>query len=222
MAKILTSERPVTLVGGGPLDAPELRDSVARAPCIAAADGGAGHVLAADLMPEAVIGDLDSLAPGDAARLPAGRLHHIAEQDSTDFQKCLSRIAAPLVIGVGFSGGRLDHSLAALVALIHAPVPCLLLGAQDVAMHAGAGIALDLPVGARLSVFPMAPVMGRSEGIEWPLDGLRLSPAGRIGTSNRVTGPVRLAFDAPGTIILLERSALDAAIAAVAFSSSGR
>ena len=39
---------------------------------------------------------------GDAARaaIPAERLHRIAEQDSTDFEKCLRNIRAPLVVGI--------------------------------------------------------------------------------------------------------------------------
>ena len=55
-----------------------------------------------------------------AARVavPPERLHPIPEQDSTDFDKCLRHIAAPLVLGVGFLGGRVDHELAAFSTLV--------------------------------------------------------------------------------------------------------
>lgn len=169
--------------------------------------------LAAGRVPEAVIGDLDSLDPGDRVWLPDAAIHRVAEQDSTDFVKCLARIAAPLVVGLGFLGARLDHTLAALNALARHDGACLLVGSEDVAFHVAGRVALDLAPGSRLSIFPMAPVTGRSRGLEWPIDGLTLAPAGRIGTSNRVTGPVEIAFDGPGAVIIVPLAARDAALA---------
>jgi thiamine pyrophosphokinase len=59
----------------------------------------------------------------------------------------------------------------------------------------------------------MAPVTGRSQGLEWPITGLHFTPAGQIGTSNRVVGAsVTLEFDAPGMLVILPRRRLDAAI----------
>ena len=55
---------------------------------------------------------------------------------------------------------------------------------------------------------PMAPVSGTSRGLEWPIDGLALSPTGRIGTSNRAcAAEVEIATDGPGLLCLLEPSA---------------
>lgn len=122
-----------------------------------------------------------------------------------------------MILGVGFLGARLDHQLAALHTLVaYTQQPCVLLGAHDLAFAAPPEIALDLATGSRLSLFPLAPVTGRSEGLEWPIDGLAFTPSGRIGTSNRVTGPVRLAFDAPGMIVLTPPEALDAVLAGFA------
>jgi thiamine pyrophosphokinase len=39
--------------------------------------------------PEAVIGDFDSIRPAARTALPPDRLHPIAEQDTTDFDKAL-------------------------------------------------------------------------------------------------------------------------------------
>ena len=38
---------------------------------------------------------------------------HLVDQDTTDFDKALRHIKAPVVIGAGFSGARTDHALAA-------------------------------------------------------------------------------------------------------------
>ena len=55
----------------------------------------------------------------------------------------------------------------------------------------------------------MAPARGRSSGLRWPIDGIGFSPSGRIGTSNEVTGPVTLAFDGPGMLVITPREALE-------------
>ena len=193
-----------------------LNRALRLAPILVAADGAAGRALALGHLPRAVIGDLNSLDGADRARIPADRLFRLAEQDTTDFDKCLRSIRAPLVIGVGFSGARLDHELAAYAGLLPAGrPPCILVGAVDLCFHAPRVLALDLPTGMRLSLMPLMPVTGRSEGLRWPIAGLGFRPDGRLGTSNEVTGPVRLGFDGPGMLVILPREALAAAAAAL-------
>lgn len=189
------------------------------APCIVAADGGADRALAAGFNPEAIIGDLDSLSARARGSIRPERLHPIAEQDSTDFEKALTRLDAPFVLGLGFSGPRIDHSLAVWNTLVRvAAPPCLVLGGADVVFAAPAGrrLALDLREGTRLSLFPMARVAGASQGLRWPIKGLAFAPDGRIGTSNRVSGPVSLQFESAGMLVILPRTGLRAAIAALA------
>ena len=213
---IVRSLSPVTLVGGGHLDAGDLDAALAWAPVLVAADGGAVAALAAGRMPQAVIGDLDSLPAATRARIAPERLFRIREQDSTDFDKALRNIAAPLVIGVGFLGGRLDHQLAVLGTLLARRArPCILLGVQEVVFHLPAAVNLALDSGAVVSLFPLQPVSGRSQGLEWPIDGLDLAPGGRLGTSNRALGPVRLETDGPGLLAILPRSQYQCAIAGI-------
>ncbi len=218
--EFVESRVPVTLVGGAPLAPGLLDESMALAPCLVAADSGAAALLEAGHLPEAVFGDMDSLDAAAAARL-AGRVREIAEQDSTDFDKALRHIRAPLVLAVGFTGARLDHELAVYNVLVRArPGAAVVIGSHDIAFHAPARLALDLPAGARLSLFPLAPVTGTSRGLEWPIDGIAFAPDGRVGTSNRATGPVTLALDGPGMLAILPRARLGAVVAAL--SSSGR
>ncbi|WP_422071454.1 thiamine diphosphokinase [Tranquillimonas rosea] len=217
---IVDSATPVTLLGGAPIAPGDLEAALDIAPTLICADGGADVAIAAGHVPAAVIGDFDSISEAARGRVPAERQHPIAEQDSTDFDKCLRNVRAPLVLGVGFLGARVDHHLAALSVLVrrHA-APCLLLGSEDVVFNAPARLNLDLPVGCRVSLFPMAPVTGVSEGLRWPIDGLRMSPDGQIGTSNEVVASrVRIAVDGPGLLVLLPRTALDAAVAALSSS----
>lgn len=217
---VVRSAEAVTLVGGGPLTEGDLRLAMTLAPTLVAADGGAARCLAAGLAPRAVIGDMDSIPP-QAARALADRLHPVTEQESTDFDKALSRVEAPFLIAVGFSGGRLDHELAALHALVARPErPCLVLGPESLCLHCPPRLALPLDQGATVSLFPLAPVRVASIGLRWPTDEIPFSPTGRIGTSNAALGPVALEAREPGMLVILPRSAL--ALAARALDEAPR
>jgi len=209
MTVIVHSLEPITLVGAGSLGDSDIDDSLALAPTLAAADGGAAHCLAADHMPEAVIGDMDSLDMVQAAGIPWERLHEITEQDSTDFDKALRHIETPLVLAVGFTGARMDHELAVHNALVRYPNRrCVLIGETDVLCVAPPKLTLDVPAGTRVSLFPMRAVTGRSEGLKWPIDGLGFAPDGMIGTSNAATGTVTLEMDGPGMLLILPKALL--------------
>ncbi len=148
-------------------------------------------------------GDFDSISARARAGIPPENLHPVTEQDSTDFEKCLSRIDAPLVIAVGFAGARHDHFLAALSTLSRRiGPPCILIAAEDVITLCPPEIALDLRPGTRLSLFPMGPASGYAQGLKWPINGLNFAPDARIGTSNAATGPVLLQTEGPMLLIL--------------------
>lgn len=219
-ARPVISDQGVTLVGGGALETGDLATALRVAPLLVAADGGADSALSHGHRPDWVIGDLDSISPGARRAMAPARLLHVAEQDSTDFQKCLSRIDAPFVIAVGFSGRRLDHTLAALnvMARLSEP-PVILIAAEDIVFLCPPALSLDLPVGARLSLFPMGQSRGASKGLEWPIDGLDFAPDGRCGTSNRVVGPVHLTMEGP-MLVMVPRAMLDQVMAGMRLASA--
>lgn len=206
----------VTLVGGGQVARADLEAALLRAPSLVAADGGANMLMRWGHRPDRVIGDLDSLDPSLRATL-ADRVEHIAEQDSTDFDKSLSHIIAPFILALGFDGARLDHTLAAMRSLVHhGRARVVMQAAQDICFLAPPSLRLTLPASARVSLFPMGHVTGRSEGLCWPIDGLTFAPDGIIGTSNKaIGGAVDLEFDQPRMLVLLERCHLDQVLTAV-------
>jgi thiamine pyrophosphokinase len=213
---IVDSDRAVTLVGGGQCPPGALAEALALAPLCVAADGGAAVALAAGIDPAAVIGDFDSLSASDRARIPTDRQHHVAEQADTDFEKALRRIEAPVVIGVGFTGGRLDHQLAALHGLMaFAHKPCVLVAEAEIVLLCPPALDLPCDPGEVVSLFPLATVRGESAGLEWPIDGLRFEPGRFIGTSNRALGPVSLRMAGPGMLAILGRRHLRAVVSAL-------
>lgn len=215
---IVRDSRGITLLGGGQIGPGDLAEALRLAPCLVAADGGAEAALAGGHVPRAVIGDMDSLPETLRSEIPADRFHEIPEQDSTDFDKALRSVAAPLVLGVGFLGRRVDHQLANFNVLARrADRRCILIGRHDIVFAAPARLALDLAPGSRVSLFPMTPVTGTSQGLHWPIEGLEMAPGGVIGTSNRATdGPLELSFAAPGMLVILPAEALRAAVAGLA------
>ena len=215
--RIVQTTENLTLIGAGDVNKEVLSLALTYAPYLVAADGGAKLALKYGKTPNYVIGDFDSVDGDTLAKIPEHRRLPVAEQDSTDFEKCLRSIDAPLILGVGFLGRRLDHQLAALSALVrHAGIRCALIGAHDVVFHLPATIELHLPPGSRLSLFPLQPVTGRSEGLEWPIEGLEFAPGRRVGTSNRVVAPpVRLMMDGPGMLAIVPRAALPDVVVAL-------
>ncbi len=208
--------RPLTLLGGGPVREGVLAEALTLAPELVAADGGADHPLPAGAVLRAVIGDLDSVRDPAALRSRGVPVHGIADQNSTDLEKCLSAVRAPLILGLGFTGARTDHHLAAMNALVrHRGAPLVLLDAFDLCFHARGKVALDLETGCRVSLFPMAPVRVRAaQGLRWSPEGLAFQPDGRIGTSNEALGgPMSLEADGPGLLVILPQSALRQVVA---------
>ena len=215
--RIVHSDKPITLIGGGYATSGDLELALRHGPLLVAADGGAGAALGFGHVPHAVIGDFDSLQARDRAALSPDTLFPIPEQNSTDFDKALRSIAAPLVLGVGFLGGRVDHQLAAFSTLVRrAAQPCVLIGETELVFHLPSHCAVDLAEGDVVSLFPFAQTSGRSQGLVWPIDGLAFSPAGQIGTSNRATGRVEIEMDGPGLLAIVPRRALSTVMRSIA------
>lgn len=211
---IVHSSGPVTLLGGGQATPQDLSEALSLAPKLVAVDGGLVNAQAAGVQPDAVIGDMDSVPPEALARVPEARQHRLIEQQSTDFDKALRHVDAPVVIGAGFCGGRVDHQLAAFHTLLYrVDRPCVLLANTEAIVLAPPAITLEMAAGDVVSLFPLVPVTGRSTGLEWPIDGLAFDPARFTGTSNRALGRVTLAMETPGMLLIVPRAYLTPLVA---------
>jgi len=203
---IVASNSPITVVGGGQVGPDDLKDALQLAPMCVAVDGGANLAVAQGVEIAALVGDFDSVTSETLSRIPSARQFKLAEQETTDFDKALRSVAAPLIVAVGFSGGRVDHQLAALSSLARHPHQrCLLIAGTQLIFLAPPNITLPTRAGDVVSVYPLAAVRGQSRGLEWPLDGLELSPLGRLGTSNRATGALTLSMDRPAALLMVPR-----------------
>jgi len=206
-------EGPMAIVGGGAVDPALLVELARRGVALVGADGGGDAIGDAGLVPAAIIGDLDSLRDraGWEART---RVIHMPDQITTDFQKAIRATSAPVTLALGMTGKRLDHTLAALSAVLqYAPVRKLLLVDEvDVALAVVGSIGFEAGRRERVSIHPLLPIrFSHSTGLFYPMDGLTLEPGGLIGTSNEGTGgPVEIVPDCDGTpwLLILDKERL--------------
>lgn len=211
---IVDSTAPITLIGGGPVEGSLLEQAVALAPMVIAADGGANVAQDLGQPVDHVIGDMDSV---DMSKVDGPELHPIAEQMSTDLDKCLYSTSAPYYLGLGFLNGRLDHQLAACHSLLRGfDKQVMLLGGEDLCFLAPLSMSLDLPEGTRVSLFPMGEVSGVSKGLKWPIHAYQFSPEMKIGTSNETDAArLELTFNHRRMLVILPVEFLDVVVAQV-------
>jgi len=219
--ELLTFDGVLVIVGGGALDEHLLRKLAAEGAHLVGADGGGDVIRGAGLVPEAIIGDFDSLADPQSwdART---KLVRIAEQETTDFEKALYSTSAPVTVGLGMTGKRFDHTLAALdaVARYAAKRRIILVDEFDIALALTGPIAFAVEPGARVSVHPLTATRFRhSTGLKYPLDGLTLAPGIRTGTSNEACITDFSIEPEPGDsgvyLLIIERRWLEALIKAL-------
>lgn len=216
----LSYSRPVTIVGGGVLDPGMIAEATAFAPHVIAADGAADRLADLGIVPSAVIGDMDSVSSVETWSASTTKVLHLAEQDTTDFEKCLYSTDAPYFIAAGFTGRRIDHTLAVFHALLARPEKrVFLIGEQEVILllRSGEQVAWRTTPGAVVSIFPLRPVRGmEARGLRWSIAGLDMAPGKTIGTSNQATEDrVLLRVDGDGALLIAERADLASLIGAL-------
>lgn len=207
----LHARLPVVLVGAGDVAKHDLQ----RFPhdwIFVGVDGGANTCKNHGRSPSLVLGDLDSYEPDPLITAP---VKHIPEQNSTDLQKALMLVDAPLIIGLGFLSDRLDHALAALDTLAYCQRPFILIGEQDAVVTLPQHTDLTLPVGTRLSLMPWPEkTLLHDQGLEYPLKGLTLKQGIQLGTSNKtIAEAVHMVTEPDGLcLLILPKTELNALI----------
>jgi thiamine pyrophosphokinase len=199
------------LVIGGDAPSPQTLARCAReADIVIAADSGYDACRAAGVVPDLVVGDMDSLSDRRLlAELPASRVREFPrDKDETDTEigvRLLREKGCGPVTIAGGGGGRLDHLLG-VVALFERDQPPSrwLTTAEEIVLVEGAA-EIGECAGATISVFPLGDGAGdmRSEGLYWPLDGLSFG-RGTAGISNRATSDIVRIFVGRGRLLVIK------------------
>ncbi len=156
-----------------------------------AADGAGQQLLERGLIPERIIGDLDSLPlEAVAAVYPPDRIVHDPDQDSNDFEKCLRycrRQGMHSILVCGMHGGEFEHSLNNWSVFIR--------HARDINMCVYDAGRLGIPVhkelclatrpGEIISLIPQPAAVLSTESLRWPLQREALGLGSREGARNQ-------------------------------------
>jgi thiamine pyrophosphokinase len=191
---------------------------------ILAADGGFARAGAMGLVPDLLVGDMDSLAPGLLAAAEASGtpvLRASADKDESDTELALLeavRRGATRVTLLGALGGpRLDHALANVWLMAHpglAGVDVILLDGRSRAVlisapgPAGAPVRrlLPGPPGAVLSLLPLGGDASgiTTEGLRYPLCDEPLITGPARGLSNVRVGQEAVVTVRRGRLLVVE------------------
>ena len=213
--KILASHRSIIFLHGTPPDKSLLALINTNMPIIAA-DGAAENAYRTGLAPHYIVGDGDSYTrpPKPQHRLSKDepQIITIADQDTTDFEKCLSfakqaNLLPCLILGI--SGGEIDHTLGNMRALLkHARESNLYFLDTYVKKNSDTiGIKLGIPIGAgqklvlhvrpksMVSIVHFDDTLMQTHGLKWELNNHLFSPDGILGVRNECISS-RVEFEA--------------------------
>jgi thiamine pyrophosphokinase len=189
----------VVVVAGGEGLRPDVAPRVPANAHVLAADGGVAFALALGLRVDAVIGDLDSALPSDVEEAVASGARverHPPDKDETDLELALDAALAldpDEILVLADDGGRLDHTLSALLLLAAPRYARCSLDAQfgralvhvvrderELAGEPGEIVSLLAVDGPAEGV--------RTDGLAFPLAGETLQPGSSRGVSNVFLG----------------------------------
>jgi len=166
-----------------------------------AADGGANHLLKMGILPEVVVGDLDSINEDTLFELTSAEVdikQYSEDKDETDIELALQfavEMRPTAILIVGALGGRLDQTLANLSILTDPLLPKIDIRLDDGVEEAffcrsnadkGGQVEIQGRSGDTVSLIPWhSPVQGiTTEGLQWPLYAETLFASKSRGVSN--------------------------------------
>ena len=200
---------------GGDADPIHVRQVLARAELVIAADGGAAHVEAAGGVCDVIVGDQDSVpaATLDRARAAGADLRDFpTAKDATDgelaLREALSRGATSITIVGALGGPRVDHLLANVALLAHPDLRdvdaviesaahriWLVSAASSWRGAAGDGVTLLAVGGSAHGV--------TTQGLRYALRDGVLRHGSSLGVSNEMTGPHAQVSAAHGSVLVI-------------------
>ena len=200
----------VTLVGGAGFSKTLLSKSLAITNDLIAADGGA-NFLPACSVPKYILGDLDSIVSPEKWVEKGSELIKMSDQESTDFDKCISVIKSKKIIALGFMDQRLDHFLAVCSSLVKLRRCIFLVGKRDIIFHMPNDFSIRLPINSRVSLFPLNEIKTvQAVGLKYPVENLNFSPMDKIGTSNiSISENIRISYQGAGMLGIFSSRHLD-------------
>jgi thiamine pyrophosphokinase len=212
----------VLIIGSGEAPGREiLQRWASTADRVIAANGGCATALAADIIPDLLIGDLDSLPSETRERIAASGTEVMAFPEGKDWtdlelaveQAIRARPDRVLLAGV-LRGRRLDHELSAVFLLeriVEEGIAGRILGlAETIELIEDRWESGDLEVGTTISLLPLSTAVSGvvTHGLRYALDGDTLSRASSRGLSNSIVArPAAVSIESGRLLIIIHLEA---------------
>jgi thiamine pyrophosphokinase len=175
------------------------------------ADGGANHAYILGLVPDYIIGDLDSVYDSTLVSFKKKtQIIKIKRQNDTDVEKCLKfalKKEYDDIILLGVIGGRLDHTICNLgIVLKFFPKVRLKVIAEDSFLMPYTGdVEINTQKGETISLYAFdTKTKILSNGLKYPLKNVSL-PFGEKESTSNVTVSNRVKLKISGGIIFVIR-----------------
>lgn len=179
---------------------------------IIAADGAANTLIFMGIVPTLIIGDLDSI---DSEIIPNSvEVLHIAEQNSTDFEKCLrvleERKLFPCLV-YGATGKELDHTLYNInIIAEHSLRDHIIFHDSAYKAKEKYGIFVrdamigNLIIGSKISLLSLSPSIVSTNGLTWELSQMNLSPKISSVRNSIKFNPVEIIVHSGSVLVLFD------------------
>jgi thiamine pyrophosphokinase len=161
------------------------------------ADGGANSALKMDLIPDFIIGDLDSVSDSAIKKYKSvSRIIKIKRQNDTDVEKCLKfaiKSDCKEVVLMGGTGNRLDHTFCNLgiVLKFFKQIKISVVAENSFLNPYSKNIKIESYPGETISIYGIDPKTKiSSRGLKYPLKKVSLAFGKKESTSNVSTSKV--------------------------------
>lgn len=177
------------IIGNGNIKSYDfIKSRISNSDLIICADGGYNHARNMDIMPDVLIGDLDSASGYDDVK---NRLEYPVRKDFTDGELAVmyaNEHGCDEIVLAGMTGNRLDHTIADIMLLAHCKKGVLIDDNNEIYLLRDKLII----EGYRGQTLSIVPITGDAEGVstsglEYPLNAETLHFASTRGISNVMT-----------------------------------
>ena len=188
-----------------------------NADAVVCCDGALQALEKRGIVPDVVIGDMDSVCGRALKRFP-GRVVRVAEQESNDLTKAFSFVMdeMPEVSAIHIlaaTGCREDHTLGNLSLLMEYErtyglsgrgVTLDLVSDYTTALALGDSTTLDVGEGRPVSLFSPDPTLKvRSEGLQWPTDGVIFDNWWKASLNRATADRITLTLSHPAPVLVI-------------------
>jgi thiamine pyrophosphokinase len=185
-------KQALIIANGAPPPKKRLALLVKQAGTVICADGGANTALKMGIMPDAIVGDLDSVHAEALVKFRRVAVYEDRNDETTDLEKAIAwtiQSKYDHIIVVGASGKRIDHTVGNLGVLPKFYPDAIITFVDDSGelCYVGREYSFAAEKGDVVSLIPLNRCEGVfTTGLKYPLEGEILELGVREGTSNVV------------------------------------